>query len=49
MLAFAIAVERWMKADNGEPFSLHAAAAMSDLQVRAAVTLGQRPGARANA
>jgi AcrR family transcriptional regulator len=35
MLAFAIAVERWMKADNGEPFSLHAAAAMSDLQVRA--------------
>jgi hypothetical protein len=36
MLAFAIAVERWMEADNDEPFPLHAAAALSDLQVRAA-------------
>ena len=36
MLAFTIAVERWMKADNDEPFPLHAAAALSDLQVRAA-------------
>ena len=36
MLAFAIAVERWMTADNDEPFALHAAAALSDLQVRAA-------------
>ena len=36
MLAFTIAVERWMKADNDQPFPLHAAAALSDLQVRAA-------------
>jgi hypothetical protein len=42
MLAFAIAVERWMKADNDEPFSLHAVAALSDLQVRAA-ELDSRP------
>jgi hypothetical protein len=36
MLAFTIAVERWMEADNDEPFPVHAAAALSDLQVRAA-------------
>ena len=36
MLAFTIAVERWMEADNDEPFPLHAAAALRDLQVRAA-------------
>ena len=36
MLAFTIAVERWMEADNDKPFPLHAAAALSDLQVRAA-------------
>jgi len=42
MLAFSIAVERWMKADHDESFSLHAAAALSDLQVRAA-ELGSRP------
>jgi AcrR family transcriptional regulator len=36
MLAFTIAVERWMKAGHDEPFPLHAAAALSDLQVRAA-------------
>jgi hypothetical protein len=36
MLAFTTAVERWMRADNDEPFSLHAATALSDLQVRAA-------------
>lgn len=36
MLAFTIAVERWMQAGNGEPFALHAAAALSDLQVRVA-------------
>jgi AcrR family transcriptional regulator len=36
MLAFTIAVERWMKAGNDEPFPVHAAAALSDLQVRAA-------------
>lgn len=36
VLAFRIAMERWMAADNDEPFSLHAAAALSDLRVRAA-------------
>jgi hypothetical protein len=34
MLAFSIAVERWMRSENDEPFSVHAAAALSDLQVR---------------
>jgi AcrR family transcriptional regulator len=34
MLAFSIAVEHWLKAANDEPFSRHAAAALSDLQVR---------------
>ena len=41
MLAFTIAVERWMESDYDEPFPLHAAAALSDLQVRAA-ELGSR-------
>src|ERR1700735_2556794 len=36
MLAFTIAVERWMKAGDDEPFPFHAAAALSDLRVRAA-------------
>ena len=36
MLAFSIAVERWLKAGDDEPFPLHAAAALRDLQVRAA-------------
>ena len=36
MLAFTIAVERWMKANDDEPFSLLAAAALGDLQERAA-------------
>ena len=36
MLAFTIAVERWLEADNDEPFPLHAASALSDLRVRAA-------------
>jgi AcrR family transcriptional regulator len=36
MLAFSIAVERWMGSDNDEPFSLHAAAALRDLRMRAA-------------
>jgi AcrR family transcriptional regulator len=35
MLAFSVAVERWMKSDD-EPFAFHADAALSDLQVRAA-------------
>jgi hypothetical protein len=36
MLAFTVAVERWMKSDDDEPFPRYAAAALSDLQVRAA-------------
>jgi AcrR family transcriptional regulator len=36
MLAFTIAVERWMKARDDEPFPLHAAGALTDLQSRAA-------------
>lgn len=36
MLAFSIAVERWIGSDKDEPFSVHAASALSDLQVRAA-------------
>jgi AcrR family transcriptional regulator len=42
MLAFTIAVERWMEPGNNEPFPRHAAAALSDLQVRAA-ELDSRP------
>jgi AcrR family transcriptional regulator len=36
MLAFRIAVERWLQAGDEEPFALHAAAALSALQARAA-------------
>jgi AcrR family transcriptional regulator len=36
MLAFSIAVERWLKADHDEPFPVHAATALSDLQARVA-------------
>jgi len=36
MLAFSVAVERWMGSDNDIPFPVHAAAALSDLRVRAA-------------
>jgi AcrR family transcriptional regulator len=36
MLAFSIAVERWLGAGHDEPFPVHAAAALRDLQVRAA-------------
>ena len=36
MLAFRIAVERWMESDDDEPFALHAAAALSELLTRAA-------------
>ena len=36
MLAFSVAVERWMQAGSDEPFSLHAASALSDLKERAA-------------
>jgi AcrR family transcriptional regulator len=36
MLAFRIAVERWIQADDDEPFALHAAAALSELRKRAA-------------
>jgi AcrR family transcriptional regulator len=36
MLAFGVAVERWMKGGDDGSFALHAAAAVRDLQVRAA-------------
>jgi AcrR family transcriptional regulator len=36
MLAFSVAVERWMGADKDEPFSPIAAAALTDLRARAA-------------
>jgi AcrR family transcriptional regulator len=36
MLAFSVAVERWIGSDNVEPFLIHAAAALSDLQERTA-------------
>ena len=36
MLAFSVAFERWMKADEDEPFAPFAEAALSDLQTRAA-------------
>ena len=36
LLAFAIGVERWLGSDHGEPFPVHAVAALSDLQARAA-------------
>jgi AcrR family transcriptional regulator len=36
MLAFSVAFERWMKANDDEPFPPFAAAALSDLQARAA-------------
>ena len=36
MLAFRIALERWLQSDDDEPFPLHAAAALSDVQARAA-------------
>jgi AcrR family transcriptional regulator len=36
MLAFSVAFERWMKADDGAPFAPFADAALTDLQARAA-------------
>jgi AcrR family transcriptional regulator len=36
MLAFSVAFERWMKANDDEPFLAFADAALSDLQARAA-------------
>ena len=36
MLAFSVALERWMEANDDEPFPPFAAAALSDLQVRTA-------------
>ncbi|MFE3189541.1 TetR/AcrR family transcriptional regulator [Nocardia sp. NPDC059240] len=35
VLAFRVAVERWMKSTGGESFSHHAASALTDLQARA--------------
>jgi AcrR family transcriptional regulator len=45
MLAFRTAFERWMEADDGEPFALYAEAALNELQVRAA-ELGSRRSPR---
>ncbi|WP_217553383.1 hypothetical protein [Streptomyces sp. GbtcB6] len=42
MLAFRIAVERRLESDDGEPFALHAVAALSELRTRAA-ELDSRP------
>jgi AcrR family transcriptional regulator len=36
ILAFSIAVQRWIAADDDEPFPLHATTALTDLQTRAA-------------
>jgi hypothetical protein len=36
MLAFSVAFERWMNADDDEPFPSFADAALSDLQASAA-------------
>ncbi|MFD4506768.1 hypothetical protein [Streptomyces sp. NPDC058457] len=36
MLAFRIAVERWLESDDGEPLALHAVAASNELRTRAA-------------
>jgi hypothetical protein len=36
MLAFSVAFERWMEANDGEPFPPFADAALSDLRARAA-------------
>jgi hypothetical protein len=45
MLAFSVALERWMEPGNDEPFPPFAAAALSDLQVRAAeLDTGARAG-----
>jgi len=41
MLAFSIALERWMTSGNDEPFRIHATAALRDVQARAA-ELGSR-------
>jgi AcrR family transcriptional regulator len=46
ILAFSVAFERWMKADEDKPFSPFAQAALSDLQARAA-QLDSRSSARA--
>jgi len=46
MLAFSVAFERWMKADDDEPFPPFADAALSELQVRAAQLTAGPVGAR---
>ncbi|MFC4036679.1 TetR/AcrR family transcriptional regulator [Streptomyces polygonati] len=43
MLAFSIAVERWMGSNDDEPFPAHAAAALSDLHERAAELNSRSP------
>ena len=46
MLAFSVAFERWMKANDDEPFPPFADAALSELQVRAAQLTAGPVGAR---
>jgi AcrR family transcriptional regulator len=46
MLAFSVAFERWMKANDDEPFAPFADAALSELQVRAAELTAGQVGAR---
>jgi AcrR family transcriptional regulator len=46
MLAFRIAVERWLQTGDDEPFALHAAAALSELQTRAAELSSTGPPSR---
>jgi AcrR family transcriptional regulator len=49
LLAFSVAVERWMNAGDDEPFPRQAAAALSDLQARAAELDPARPRPALNA
>jgi AcrR family transcriptional regulator len=42
MLAFSVAVERWLESDTDDPFPVHAAAALGELRARAA-ELDSRP------
>ncbi len=47
MLAFSVAVERWIGSDHDEPFPVRAATALGDLQARAAqLDPHVRPGPR---
>ena len=47
MLAFSVAFERWMKANDDEPFPPFADAAFSDLQARGRACRTDVPGLNA--